>query len=141
MRTVQLYAYRFSAEAFHPFTEPEPARRGGPAEPSALVAPVSVRPLGPPERVGDLFALHEAAGIELRVLPQLRALWTAVTASTLGFSGIRLSNAARPEHPARPPPTASTGIAESGLEADGHIQRHGAGSVEPPGQPRHGRCV
>jgi hypothetical protein len=92
MRAVRLYAYRLPAAPFRPIAEPEPARRGEP-EPTAHVAEVAVRPLGPPERVGDLFALHEAAGIELRVLPRLWPLWDAVTASTLGFSGIRLRNA------------------------------------------------
>jgi hypothetical protein len=43
--------------------------------------------------VGDLFALHDEAGIELRVLPSLWAFWAAVARSTLGFSGIRLRNA------------------------------------------------
>jgi hypothetical protein len=66
--------------------------RGDP-EPTAHVAEVPVRPLGPPVRVGDLFALHEEAGIELRVLPRLWSFWRAVAASTLGFSGIRLRNA------------------------------------------------
>jgi hypothetical protein len=93
MRSVRLFAYRLSAKPFRPFAEPEPARRDGEPEPSAHVAEVPVRPLGPPERVGDLFALHEGAGIELRVLPRLWSFWEAVTASTLGFSGIRLRNA------------------------------------------------
>ncbi len=93
MRGVRLYAYRLPAAPFRPFAEPEPARGNGEPEPSAHVAEVAVRPLGPPERVGDLFALHEEAGIELRVLPRLWPLWDAITASTLGFSGIRLRNA------------------------------------------------
>ncbi|MEV1292890.1 DUF6886 family protein [Pseudonocardia sp. NPDC049635] len=84
IRTVELYAYRFPAEPFEPFGEPEPY---------AHVSTRTVRPLGPPEPVGDLLALHEAAGIGLRVLPHLGAFWAAVTASTLGFSGIRLGNA------------------------------------------------
>lgn len=96
MRAVRLYAYRFSAGPFRPFGEPEPARRDAEPEPSAHVAQVPVRPLGPPEPVGDLFALHARAGIELRVLPQLWTFWSAVTASTLGFSGIRLGNAEPP---------------------------------------------
>ena len=83
-RTVELYAYRFPAEPFEPFGEPETY---------AHVSTRTVRPLGPPEPVGDLLALHEAAGIGLRVLPQLCAFWAAVAASTLGFSGIRLGNA------------------------------------------------
>jgi hypothetical protein len=53
-----------------------------------------VRPLGPAEPVGDLPALHEEAGIQLRVLPNLWEFWDGVVASTLGFSGIRLRNAA-----------------------------------------------
>ncbi len=97
MRSVRLYAYRLPAAPFRPFEEPEPARRDGEPEPSAHVAEVPVRPLGPPERVGDLFALHEEAGIELRLLPRLWPFWDAVVASTLGFSGIRLRNALPPD--------------------------------------------
>ncbi|GAA3043067.1 hypothetical protein GCM10010464_03880 [Pseudonocardia yunnanensis] len=93
MRTVRLYAYRFPAAVFRPYAEPEPDRQFGEPEPSAHVTEVPVRPLGPPEPVGDLFTLHEEAGIELRVLPTLWTFWEAVTASTLGFSGIRLRNA------------------------------------------------
>lgn len=47
----------------------------------------------PPERVGDLFALHEHAGIELRVLNNLWPFWDVVTTTTLGFSAIRMVNA------------------------------------------------
>ena len=50
-----------------------------------------------PEPVGDLLALHEQAGIQLRVLPSLWGFWDAVSASSLGFSGIRLRNAT-PRH-------------------------------------------
>jgi hypothetical protein len=84
MRTVRLYAYRLPAGPF---------RHVGPEETHAMVATEPVSPLGPPERVGDLFALHDAAGIQLRVLPNLWAFWDAVTATTLGWSGIRLRNA------------------------------------------------
>jgi hypothetical protein len=80
IRTVELYAYRLPAEPFQP------------AE-AAVVATTDVEPLGPPERVGDLFELHADAGIQLRVLPRLHEFWDAVTASTLEFSGIRLRNA------------------------------------------------
>lgn len=96
MRAVRLYAYRLPAAPFRPFAEPEPARNDLP-EPTAHVAEVPVKPLAPPERVGDLFALHEEAGIELRVLPRLWPLWDAIVASTLGFSGIRLRNAQPPD--------------------------------------------
>ncbi|NUT50171.1 MAG: hypothetical protein HOV94_23090 [Saccharothrix sp.] len=83
MRTTPLYAYRFDAQAFRPIGDP----------PSAHVATRPVVPLGPPEPVGDLPALHERAGIELRLTPTLWPFWRRVTTSTLGFSGIRLRNA------------------------------------------------
>ena len=89
LRTTQLYAYRFAAADFRPF--PFDADR-----PHAWVATTAVVPLGPPEPVGDLFACHEAAGIELRVLADLGPFWRAVAASTLEFSGIRLHNADPP---------------------------------------------
>ncbi|GAA1975710.1 DUF6886 family protein [Amycolatopsis minnesotensis] len=81
MRTVRLFAYRFPAERFVPMGD------------HAWVAVEPVEPLGAAERVGDLFELHEAAGIELRVLPKLSEFWASVVASTCGFSGIRLRNA------------------------------------------------
>ncbi|MEV8374904.1 DUF6886 family protein [Kribbella sp. NPDC056861] len=80
IRTVELYAYRLPAEPFKLFD-------------AAFVATTEVEPLGPAERVGDLFELHAEAGIQLRVLPRLHEFWDAVTASTLEFSGIRLRNA------------------------------------------------
>jgi Family of unknown function (DUF6886) len=45
------------------------------------------------DALGDLLALHAEAGIELRIAPGLLAVWDAVVASTLDFSGIRLRNA------------------------------------------------
>jgi hypothetical protein len=80
----RLFAYRLPADRFTPFVGPVA---------HAAVATEPVEPLGPPEPVGDLFALHEAAGIQLRVLPNLWPLWDAVVGTTLGFSGIRLRNA------------------------------------------------
>ncbi|MFI7130286.1 DUF6886 family protein [Nonomuraea sp. NPDC050153] len=85
LREVRLYAYRLPADAFAPIGDP----------PSAVVSTVAVTPLGPPERVGDLFELHAEAGIQLRVLPSLWPFWDEVIASTLEFSGIRLRNARR----------------------------------------------
>lgn len=85
IRTTQLYAYRFAEEDFRPFGDPNSAH--------AMVCEHEVAPLGPPERVGDLFTLHHEAGIELRVLPTLWPFWDAVVTSTLDFSGIRLRNA------------------------------------------------
>lgn len=87
MRTVELYAYRFDAGPFRPFGE------DGDGRGVAMVATEPVVPLGPAERVGDLFELHERAGIALRVLPNLRPFWDAVTVSSLEWSGIRLRNA------------------------------------------------
>jgi len=86
MRSTQLYAYRFDETAFRPFSATT-------APSYADVATETVKPLGPAEPVGDLLALHEAAEIELRVLPNLWPFWDAVTRSTLGYSGIRLANA------------------------------------------------
>ena len=83
MRTVRLWAYRLPAASFEPFGDP----------PHAAVASEPVEPLGPPEPVGDLFALHAEAGIQLRVLRNLWPFWDAVVASTLGRSAIRLRNA------------------------------------------------
>ncbi|GAA0596466.1 hypothetical protein HPO96_30265 [Kribbella sandramycini] len=80
MRSVELYAYRLPAAEFE-------------LHDAAFVATSAVRPLGPAERVGDLFALHDAAGIQLRVLNRLHDFWDQVVASTLEWSGIRLRNA------------------------------------------------
>lgn len=88
MRTVRLWAYRLPAAVFRPFGETR----------HAMVANEPVEPLGPPELVGDLLALHAAAGIQLRVLNNLWPFWDAVITTSLGFSGIRLRNALpRPE--------------------------------------------
>ena len=81
--TVELYAYRLPADRF----------RAIGTYANAVVATEPVEPLGPPEPVGDLLALHEEAGIHLRVLPSLWAFWAEVTASTMQWSGIRLRNA------------------------------------------------
>ena len=55
---------------------------------------VSREPVEPLEvgELGDLLACHAAAGIELRIVPDLASLWSRVIASTLEFSGIRLRN-------------------------------------------------
>ena len=89
LRATRLYGYQFAADAFRPFPF-------GSDHPYAWVATEAVVPLGPAEPVGDLLALHEAAGIQLRVLPELGPFWAAVAASTLEFSGIRLRNATPP---------------------------------------------
>ncbi|WP_439385157.1 DUF6886 family protein [Amycolatopsis lexingtonensis] len=83
LRSVRLYAYRFAATSFRPFG----------ADAHAVVSTEPVSPLGLPEPVGDLLALHDEAGIELRVLTNLWPFVDAVSTSSLGFSGIRLRNA------------------------------------------------
>ncbi|MGW3960430.1 DUF6886 family protein [Amycolatopsis sp. NPDC005003] len=84
MQSARLYAYRFAAASFRVFGE----------HASAMVSTEPVLPLAPPEPVGDLLALHASAGIELRLLPNLWAFVDAVVDSSIGFSGIRLGNAA-----------------------------------------------
>lgn len=84
MLAVELFAYRLPADKFRPIGAPEP---------HAWVTAETVRPLGPPQPVGDLLVLHAAAGIELRLLPSLAGFWDVVKGSTLGFSGIRLRKA------------------------------------------------
>jgi hypothetical protein len=94
LQTARLYAYAFDAADFAPYAD-DPTSH-------AHVARSPVRPLGPPEPVGDLLALHEEAGIELRLLPTLWPWWDEVIASTVGFSGIRLRNARPRPVPAGP---------------------------------------
>lgn len=83
--SVELYAYRFAPDGFRPCDDSD--------EPPAVVTESAVVPLGPPEKVGNLWELHERAGIQIRVLPRLHDFWADVITSTLGFSGIRLRNA------------------------------------------------
>ncbi|HLT62367.1 MAG TPA: hypothetical protein VK020_14305 [Microlunatus sp.] len=85
LRTVELYVYRFDPAGFRPIDDSD--------EPPAVVTESEVAPLGPAEPVGDLLALHERAGIQLRLLARLHDFWSVVITSTLGFSGIRLRNA------------------------------------------------
>jgi hypothetical protein len=80
MRTTTLFAYRLPAEPFRPFGEHR----------HAVVATQTVHPLGPAEPVGDLAAVHELAGIELRLADDLRPYVEAWYPTTLGFSAIRL---------------------------------------------------
>lgn len=85
LQSVRLYAYRFAEAPFRPFGTPRA---------HAMVATSTVTPLGPAEPVGDLLAVHEAAGIQLRLVPNLWAFMDAVAAGSLEFSGIRMRNAA-----------------------------------------------
>ena len=80
-RSARLLAYRLPAETFERYER-------------AAGYWVSQQPVEPEEVVelGDLFGRHAAAGIELRIVPDLAAVWQRVIASTLEFSGIRLRN-------------------------------------------------
>jgi len=77
-----VFAYQLPKPSFEPHPEV-----GGYWISRETVEPLDARPLG------DLVELHEDAGIELRVLPNLWPLWNDVVASTLEFSGMRLRNA------------------------------------------------
>jgi hypothetical protein len=80
-RAARLTAYRLPAETFERYER-------------AAGYWVSREAVEPEEAVelGDLLARHVAAGIELRLVPDLAALWERVIRSTLEFSGIRLRN-------------------------------------------------
>ena len=84
MRSARVFAYRLPETTF----EPDPDVGGywlsrEPVEPLELV------------ELGDLLALHAAAEIELRIVPDLAALWQRVIRSSLEFSGMRLRNLSR----------------------------------------------
>jgi hypothetical protein len=81
MRSARLVAYRLPAETFEPYAE-----AGGYWTTSELVEPLELMELG------DLLVLHVEADIELRIVPDLGALWQRVIASTIQFSGMRLRN-------------------------------------------------
>lgn len=83
--TARVFAYRFDAAEFEPC--------GDYSAPHAYVAYHVLRPLAPAEPIGDLLQLHEEAGIELRLAHSLWPWWEEVIHSSVGFSGIRLSNA------------------------------------------------
>jgi hypothetical protein len=82
IHAARLFAYRFPDAPF----EPHPDVGG---------YWIARKPVAAEEVValGDPVALHDAAEIELRALPNLWPLWNAVAASSLEFSGIRLRNA------------------------------------------------
>jgi hypothetical protein len=83
LRETTLYLYRLPEEPF----EPDPDGTTG-----YWVAREPVEPL---ERVEltDGAQRHAEAGIELRFVRDLLAVWERVAASTLDFSGVRLANA------------------------------------------------
>ena len=80
-RSARLWGYVLPAESFERYE-----RAAGYWVSREAVEPTEVVELG------DLFDRHAAASIELRVVPDLAAVWSRVIASTLEFSGIRLRN-------------------------------------------------
>jgi hypothetical protein len=86
VRSARVFAYRLPSETFEPY-----GRAAGYWISRQSVEPVEVVELG------DLLARPADAGIELRMVPRLRALWAQVIESTLEFSGIRLRNLADTE--------------------------------------------
>ena len=81
VRACVLYAYRLPAATFR-------------KTPGGWISAEAVRPLGV-EPVGDLLQKHDEAGIELRLVHDLVALWNdVITRPGIEFSGIRLGNAA-----------------------------------------------
>lgn len=80
-RTARVWAYRLPPDSFRPRDDPS----------FYFTSPHAVEPLERRE-LDDLLALHAEAGIELRVVPDLAAVWAQVIASTVEFSGNRLSN-------------------------------------------------
>ena len=81
MRTQRVVAYRMPEETFVE-NDDRFWISADPVEPLELV------------ELGDLVERHEAAGIELRTDDDLLGFWDEVVASSLGYSGIRLRNAA-----------------------------------------------
>ncbi|HXC56044.1 MAG TPA: hypothetical protein VNU97_12175 [Rhizomicrobium sp.] len=82
LRACRMHVYRFDAAPFALYNE-----SAGYYAARETVRPLSVAP------VGDLLALHAAAGIELRFVPNLWPLIDAIVASGLEFSIIRKMNA------------------------------------------------
>jgi hypothetical protein len=83
MRSTLLYGYRLAADTFAAYGE----------ESHAQVSTEAVRPLAPPEPVGDLLAAHHRAGIELRLASNLWQYVDAWMDTSLGCSAIRMANA------------------------------------------------
>ncbi len=87
IRQAQLYAYELDPSPFQPWPEAD-----GQWIAATDIEPLAVHP------VGDLLDRHGEAGVELRFVTDLRPFWSAVVASGLPFSGIRLRNASPWHH-------------------------------------------
>jgi uncharacterized protein DUF6886 len=82
VRSTELYRYRM----------PEATFELADATAGHWVSRERVEALGA-EPVGDLLAALANAGVELRIMPAIMALWRRVIASTMEYSGTRLRNA------------------------------------------------
>lgn len=82
MRATALYRYDFDAAAFEPW-----AAASGQWISTGEVAPIDVAP------IGDLLALHAAAGVELRMVPSLWPLHELAVSDRWDFSIVRMANA------------------------------------------------
>lgn len=82
IRSTVLYRYVFDAEPSERWTEVN-----GQYTATTEVMPLAVEP------VGDLLALHAAAGIELRFVPDLRPLHDLAVCDEWDFSVVRMRNA------------------------------------------------
>lgn len=82
IRATTVYRYTFDDAVFTPWT-----RANGQYIATTDVVPVAVEP------VGDLLALHVAAGIELRLVPDLWPLHDLAVSDRWGFSIVRMRNA------------------------------------------------
>jgi hypothetical protein len=91
IRSTTLYVYELEPAPFEPWPDAD-----GHYVARTAIEPLSVR------AVGDLLALHAQAGIELRFVPDLNPFWSAVVASGLPFSGVRLRDRVRPPDRVRP---------------------------------------
>jgi hypothetical protein len=87
IRATELFAYRLPAGSFRPWSAAH-----GQWISDEVVEPLAV------EAVGDLLARHVAAGIELRLVPDLWPLRDLVVDSGLPFSMVRMHNAHPPRH-------------------------------------------
>ena len=84
IRSARLVAYRLPPETFERYER----ANGYWVSRQAVTAVEMVE-------VGDVLGRHAAAGIELRIVPDLWSVWQQVIGSTLEFSGIRLRNLQR----------------------------------------------
>jgi len=82
MRACELFVYRFDPAPFSVHNDD-----AGYFSTREAITPLSVEP------IGDLVALHAAANIELRIVPNLWPIIDAIIASGLEFSIIRKVNA------------------------------------------------